>query len=100
MDVWLGNSRGTLYSQGHKHLNTSDTQQSKAYWNFSWAEIGQYDLPTTISFIKEKTGAGKVAYVGYSQGTIQMFYGMTTQPEYFQDNISVFVALAPCALIK
>ena len=29
-----------------------------------------------------------------------MFYGMITQREYFEDSVSVFVAIAPCALIK
>ena len=41
-----------------------------------------------------------MAYVGYSQGNIQMFYGLATNPDYFKENISVFVALAPCSFIK
>ena len=99
MDVWLGNSRGTLYSHEHTYINLNDSGQRKVYWSFSWADMGKHDVPTTIDFIRQKTGALKVAYVGYSQGTIQMFYGMTTMKEYFEENISVFIALAPCALI-
>lgn len=29
-DVWLGNSRGNVYSRGHKNLSCSDKQ----YWQF------------------------------------------------------------------
>lgn len=71
-DVWMSNNRGTEYSLGHKTLTTDD----KEYWEWSWAEMGLYDDPASISFIKEKTGHDKIFYIGYSQGTIQMFYGL------------------------
>ncbi len=45
-DVWLGNNRGTKYSLGHKTLTTKD----KAYWQFSWTELGKYDLPAMIEY--------------------------------------------------
>jgi lysosomal acid lipase/cholesteryl ester hydrolase len=44
-DVWLGNNRGAgrpLYS-GHKHY--SPVEDSKQYWDFSFPEMGKYDLP-------------------------------------------------------
>ena len=28
-----------------------------------------------------------------------MFYAMTMQQKYYEENVSVFVAIAPCALI-
>ena len=40
-DVWLGNQRGTKNSMGHKTLNN----KSKAYWSFSYTEMGKYDAP-------------------------------------------------------
>ena len=96
MDVWLANSRGNLYSRNH--LEHSDNQT--AFWDFSYAEISKYDLPAVMEHIKEVTMEKKIAYIGYSQGTIQMFYGLTTNQDYFVDNISGYVALAPCALYQ
>lgn len=39
--------------------------------------MGRYDDVSNIKFIKERTGK-KVSYVGVSQGTVQMFYGLAT----------------------
>ena len=47
-DIWMGNNRGTEYSQGHKTLTTDD----RAYWEYSWADMGLYDDPANINTIK------------------------------------------------
>lgn len=36
-DVWLGNARGNSYSRRHTRL----TADEKAFWDFSWHEIGE-----------------------------------------------------------
>lgn len=41
-DVWLGNNRGTTYSRKHVAL---DADKDNKYWDFSWAEQGEYDAP-------------------------------------------------------
>ena len=51
-DVWLGNSRGSKYSRNHKTLN-ADTDS--AFWNFSFIEMGKFDLPATIDYIINNT---------------------------------------------
>ena len=66
-DVWLGNSRGNTYSLGHTTLDPNHDE--KEYWDFSWYEMGQYDLPAVIDYIQTSTGGQKVAYIGHSQGT-------------------------------
>jgi len=48
-DVWLGNNRGNQHSRMHRDLTTSDNE----FWDFSFAEMGKYDLPAFISFIKK-----------------------------------------------
>ena len=40
------------------------------YWDFTWGDMGLYDDTANITKIKELTGAEKVFYIGYSQGTI------------------------------
>ena len=90
-EVWLGNSRGTRYGLGHKGgLSPKDV----AFWDFTWDQIAQYDVPATIEHIRESSGATKVGYVGHSQGTIQMFAALSAG--YLQPaQIAFFGALAP-----
>ena len=44
-DVWLGNTRGNSYSLGHVSL---DSSKDAEYWDHSWYEIAEYDLPAFI----------------------------------------------------
>lgn len=76
---------------GHVNLTTSD----KEYWDFDFEEMGLYDVPSFINFIKEKTGQKKVTYVGHSEGTTQMFVGTSLIPEFYESKVDLFVALAP-----
>ena len=61
-DVWLGNNRGTRYSNFNQNI---DTEASAEYWDFSWAEMGLYDVPAFIDKILEVTGQANVTYIGY-----------------------------------
>ena len=58
------------------------------------------DVPATIKKIKEVSGGEKVAYMGYSQGSTMMFYALTkdTEENYLADNMSCFIAIAPCMI--
>jgi len=61
--------------------------------------MGRYDDPAFISKVKEVSGADKVYYIGYSQGGIQMFYGLSVlEEEFYADNLHMFIALAPCTI--
>lgn len=42
----------------------------------------------------------KISYIGYSQGTAQMFIGIAEDPEFFKENLNVFAALAPLIVIR
>lgn len=64
-DVWLGNARGNTYSQGHvKYKRNGWRDERQRYWNFSWHEIGKYDLPASIDYIVGITGFPKIHYIG------------------------------------
>ncbi|XP_014243472.1 lipase 3-like [Cimex lectularius] len=95
-DVWMGNSRGSTYSRKHRTLNP-DIDKAQ-FWNFSFHEMGYYDLPVVIDFIRERTKEDKVTYVGHSQGTTIYFVLASTRPEY-NDRIKVMSALAPIAFL-
>lgn len=59
----MGNSRGNDYSLKHKSLSVNSTQ----FWDFSWHEIGYYDLPAMIDEVLRKSKASRGFYVGHSR---------------------------------
>ena len=62
--------------------------------------MGLYDLPASFDYITELTGYPKLAYIGHSQGTTQMFYGLAHNEAYFAEKVNLFVALAPVTKIS
>ncbi|XP_020807259.1 lipase 1 [Drosophila serrata] len=95
-DVWLANCRGNRYSRSHVKLNPNT---DKAYWSFSWHEIGMYDLPAMIDAVLAKTGYQKLSYFGHSQGTTSFFVMASSRPEY-NAKIHLMSALAPVAFMR
>lgn len=93
-DIWIGNNRGTMYSWDHETLSSKDDNE---YWMWTWADMGLYDDIANIKMIKEQAGVEKIFYLGYSQGTAQMFYGLAhMESEFHADNLYRVVQLAPC----
>ncbi|XP_059059307.1 lipase 3-like [Achroia grisella] len=93
-DVWMGNARGNTYSRHHVSLKPT----SKHFWQFSWHEIGYYDLPAMIDYVIKETGVSKIHYVGFSQGTTAFWVMTSMRPEY-NDKIVAMQALAPIAYV-
>ncbi|KFO71007.1 Lysosomal acid lipase/cholesteryl ester hydrolase, partial [Cuculus canorus] len=89
-DVWMGNSRGNTWSLKHKTLNPSQ----KAFWQFSFDEMGKYDIPAELYFIMNKTRQEDVYYVGHSEGTTAGFIAFSTYPELAK-RVKMFSALSP-----
>ncbi|KFM74947.1 Gastric triacylglycerol lipase, partial [Stegodyphus mimosarum] len=93
-DVWMGNVRGNTYSR----RNVNYTPDRKEFWNFSFDEIAERDLPAMIDYILNSTGQKDLFYVGHSQGTTVAFALLSEKPEY-NEKIRLFVALAPVATV-
>lgn len=91
-DVWLANNRGTTWSREHLTYTDDDDE----FWEFSWEDMGKYDLPAEINYILNKTGSSKLSYVGHSEGTTQAFAGFSIDQELAK-KVSYFAALAPVA---
>ncbi|KAH8873257.1 Lipase member K [Schistosoma japonicum] len=93
-DVWLGNSRGNTYSSKHQFLKPD----SKEYWEFSWDEMGKYDLPSTMLYILNHTNANSLSYIGHSQGC-QVALACFHEHPLLQSYVNVFIALAPAVFL-
>ncbi|XP_044761997.1 lipase 3-like isoform X2 [Coccinella septempunctata] len=78
-DVWLPNNRGTTFSS---HVSLDPTKDKEKYWNFSWHEIGFYDIPAFVDFVIKHTGFQKIYYIGHSQGTTAYAVFASERPEY------------------
>ncbi|XP_039281854.1 gastric triacylglycerol lipase isoform X2 [Nilaparvata lugens] len=92
-DVWLGNLRGNFYGGLNTYKNVS------AFWDFSFHEMGLYDLPTEIDFILSATGRSKLFYVGFSMGTTSSYVLLSSKTIY-NDKIERMVSLAPVVYLS
>ncbi|KAJ8922556.1 hypothetical protein NQ315_007586 [Exocentrus adspersus] len=96
-DVYLINTRGSRWSRSHEALDPR--LDADKYWNFSFHEVGVFDLPATIDYITDLTGSPSVSYVGHSQGTVVFFVLESCRPEY-NDKVNLAVLLSPYAFLE
>jgi pimeloyl-ACP methyl ester carboxylesterase len=88
-DTWLGNVRGSTYSQKHKTL----TIENKEFWDWSAAEISRFDIKAMISYVKAYTHKEKIAYFGHSQGAVVGLALLALDPTANKD-ISIYASIA------
>lgn len=58
--------------------------------------MGMYDIPKILDTIVDVSGNEKVSYVGYSQGSSQMFYSLATNEDRVAHMLDRAIMLAPC----
>ncbi|KAF9804807.1 hypothetical protein SFRURICE_007710 [Spodoptera frugiperda] len=93
-DVWLLNARGNKYSKTH----TGKSSERLEFWDFSWHEMGVYDLPAAFKYISEITNKAELNFIGHSMGATALLVLLTTSPEY-NDVLRSGVLLAPLAFM-
>jgi lysosomal acid lipase/cholesteryl ester hydrolase len=84
----------------HTELKEGIDGWDKDFWDFSWEEMAQYDLPAEIDHILATTSASDLSYIGHSQGTTQAFAAFSL-PEFSEmaDKVRLHIALAPVAFV-
>ncbi|CAG9783225.1 unnamed protein product [Diatraea saccharalis] len=92
-DVWAVNHRGNTYSRRHISL---DPDKDIQFWDYTFDEHGNFDLPASIDYILQLTGKQKLFYMGHSQGTTNFFVMSSLKPEY-NKKIQLSIHLAPVA---
>jgi len=92
-DVWLGNMRGNTYSLRHINLEPKDNE----FWNFSWDEMSDYDLPAMVDYALQVSGQSQLFYIGHSQGTLIAFAQFAKNKE-LASKIKLFLALGPVSV--
>ncbi|XP_031625879.1 lipase 3-like [Contarinia nasturtii] len=97
-DCWMLNVRGTEVSQRHTRYNPNGRGE-KEYWNFSWHEMGMYDVAAAIDYILNETKFEKLNYIGYSQGSIAFLILTSMKPEY-NNKIIEGNLVAPASYLK
>lgn len=91
-DVWLGNTRGNKHSREHIIY---DPDQNNEFWDFSWQEMSDYDLPAAFDYITKYTQQQKISYIGHSQGTVIMLAALSENNEHIKTKLKSFVAMGP-----
>mmetsp|Transcript_55942 Transcript_55942/g.63853 ORF Transcript_55942/g.63853 Transcript_55942/m.63853 type:complete len:444 (+) Transcript_55942:138-1469(+) len=96
-DVWFGNVRGNKYCL----QKTTSDYKDKDFWNFTWNEMANTDLPAMLSYVTDATKYEQVLYVGHSQGTVMVWAGASdpASRDLVNQKIKLFIALGPAPYI-
>ena len=95
-DVYIGNNRGTEYSQTHTTLD-AETDQAE-YWNFSFNDYAD-DVLANVIAMHLSAGTGKGWYYGWSMGTVQMLVALTKYESELSPYLNKAILLTPCTLL-
>ena len=93
-DIWLLNNRGNKYSCYHEELDN----ESRQFWDFSFQEMADYDMPASVSYIYKETQTN-MTLIGFSQGTTQIF-GMLSDRSDLHEHIIQVHAIAPIPFLN
>ncbi|XP_063394902.1 lipase 3-like [Cydia fagiglandana] len=93
-DVWLFNARGNKYSR--RHVSLDPEKNPTEFFNYSYEEIGYFDLAATVDFILSTTGFKKMHYISYGMGGTFFLVLNSLLPSY-NDKFDRAFLMAPVA---
>ncbi|XP_063357721.1 lipase 1-like [Cydia amplana] len=92
-DVWLANVRGNKYGRRHLYLE-SETDERTQFFDFSYDEIGFYDIAVIVDYILNDTRKEKVHYISHSLGGTAFLILNSIKPD-FNDKFETAHLMAP-----
>jgi lysosomal acid lipase/cholesteryl ester hydrolase len=90
-DIWLGNNRGSPPSK--KHVSKNPKKENGDFWDFCMDDFVKYDIVSEINYIKKHTGAKKVDFIGYSEGSTLFLMLYMDNPNFVENSINKFVSI-------
>lgn len=91
----MGSARGSIYAMEHESMSINDID----FWDFSWHEMGYYDIPAQIDFIKNQTKSkGKITYVGHSMSATTALVYAAMRPNHSLKNVNAMILMSPSAI--
>ncbi|XP_050303104.1 lipase member K-like [Anthonomus grandis grandis] len=94
-EVWLPNFRGLRDSDQH----TNPSIKKLDYWNFSFHEIGIYDVPAILSYVANVTKT-KLIVINHSLSSTASLVYSSLKPKEAEGNVKVFINLASSAFMN
>lgn len=76
-----------MFSYEHEDNDKNSYDIGNDYWDFSFHEMGKYDIVANINYVKEVTNNEKISYVCHSQGCVQFLIGYTMNPDFFEKSL-------------
>jgi len=97
--VWITNTRGNVFSRNSTSI--PNVTWSKPFWNFSYNEMGAHDVPAHVKYVLGATKRDTLTYVGWSQGTTQMWIAGSDPVigPMLTKSVNLHVALSPVAFM-
>ncbi|KAL3276452.1 hypothetical protein HHI36_011833 [Cryptolaemus montrouzieri] len=86
-EVWLGNLRGSKYSNTHLNYTMSDFE----YWDFSFHEQGYYDMKSQFDLVQRITNRNDIVFISYSMaGTSSIAYA-SLRPNHAKNSLKAII---------
>lgn len=90
----MGNARGNRDSRRHVSLDPDGEEDKFTFWDFTWEQIGFYDIAAMTDYARNYSRSEKIHYVGHSQGGTVFLVLNSLRPEYNRNFASAHL-LAP-----
>ncbi|KAL1479430.1 hypothetical protein MTO96_051844 [Rhipicephalus appendiculatus] len=91
-DVWAVNTREVAFRSYSKIISQTD----KKYWQWSFDEIGRYDVAAVIDHVLSSTNSTRVSLLGFSQGVASSLVLLSTRPQY-NNKVDILIGYGPVA---